>query len=93
MLLACMKSEQLKMRRSNIWIAFLILPIIPAIMGTKNYLNNLAILSSEWSSLWTQETLFYSNFFFAPLIAVCCSYLWRMENQNKNRHMLNQSHI
>lgn len=88
MLLACMKSEQLKMRRSNIWIAFLLLPIIPAVMGTKNYLNNLEILSSEWSSLWTQETLFYSNFFFAPLIAVCCSYLWRMENQNKNRHML-----
>lgn len=88
MLLTCIKSEQLKMKHSNIWIAFLLLPIIPAVMGTKNYLNNLSILQSEWSSLWTQETLFYSNFFFAPLIAVCCSYLWRMENQNKNRHLL-----
>lgn len=88
MLLACIKSERLKMKRSNIWIAFLLLPIIPAVMGTKNYLNNLSILQSEWSSLWTQETLFYSNFFFAPMIAVCCSYLWRMENQNKNRHLL-----
>ncbi len=88
MLLACIKSERLKLKHSYIWAAFLLLPVIPTIMGTMNYLNNLGLLKSEWSSLWTQETLFYSNFFFAPMIAVCCSYLWRMENQNKNRHML-----
>lgn len=88
MLLACMKSEQIKIRRSFIWIAFVLTPLIPAVMGTQNYLNNIALLKSEWFSLWTQETLFYSNFFFAPLIAIYCSYLWRMENQNKNRHML-----
>lgn len=88
MLLACIKSEQLKIKRSHIWIAFVLTPIIPACMGTQNYLNNLGVLNSEWFSLWTQETLFYSNFFFSPLIAIYCSYLWRMENQNKNRHML-----
>ncbi|MDE6203189.1 MAG: ABC transporter permease, partial [Lachnospiraceae bacterium] len=88
MLFACIKSEQLKLRRSHIWIAFVLIPIIPTAMGTQNYLNNLEMLKSEWFSLWTQETLFYSNFFFAPLIAICCGYLWRMENQNKNRHML-----
>lgn len=88
MLYSCIKSEQLKLRHSHIWIAFVLIPIIPTVMGTQNYLNNLELLKSEWFSLWTQETLFYSNFFFAPLIAVCCGYLWRMENQNKNRHML-----
>ncbi len=88
MLLACIKSEQIKIRHSFIWIAFILTPLIPAFMGTQNYLNNLEVLSSEWFSLWTQETLFYSNFFFAPLIAIYCSYLWRMENQNKNRYML-----
>ncbi len=88
MLLACIKSEKLKIKRSHIWIAFVLTPIIPACMGTQNYLNNLGVLNSEWFSLWTQETLFYSNFFFSPLIAIYCSYLWRMENQNKNRHML-----
>ncbi len=88
MLLACIKSEQIKIRRSFIWIAFVLTPLIPTVMGTQNYLNNIALLKSEWFSLWTQETLFYSNFFFAPLIAIYCSYLWRMENQNKNRHML-----
>ncbi len=88
MLLACIKSEQIKIRRSFIWIAFVLTPLIPTVMGTQNYLNNIDLLKSEWFSLWTQETLFYSNFFFAPLIAIYCSYLWRMENQNKNRHML-----
>lgn len=88
MLYACIKSEQIKIKRSFIWIAFVLTPLIPALMGTQNYLNNLEILQSEWASLWTQETLFYSNFFFAPLIAIYCSYLWRMENQNKNRHLL-----
>lgn len=88
MLYACIKSEQIKIKRSFIWIAFVLTPLIPAFMGTQNYLNNLKLLKSEWASLWTQETLFYSNFFFAPLIAIYCSYLWRMENQNKNRHLL-----
>lgn len=88
MLLSCIKSEKLKLRHSFLWIAFILIPLIPTIMGTGNYLNNLSILKSEWISLWTQETLFYSNFFFAPMIAIYCSYLWRLENQNKNRNML-----
>ena len=88
MLTACIKSEQLKIRRSFIWLAFLLIPVIPAVMGTQNYLNNLGLLKSEWYSLWTQVTLFYTDFFFAPLIAIYCSYLWRLENQNKNRNLL-----
>ncbi len=88
MLSACVKSEALKVKHSFIWVAFLVVPLIPTIMGTQNYLNNIELLRSEWSSLWTQETLFYSNFFFAPLIAIYCSYLWRLENRNKNRHLL-----
>lgn len=88
MLTACIKSEQLKIRHSFIWLAFLFIPLIPAVMGTQNYLNNLNLLKSEWFSLWTQITLFYTDFFFCPLIAIYCSYLWRMENQNKNRNLL-----
>lgn len=88
MLTACIKSEKLKIRRSFIWLAFLLIPIVPAVMGAQNYLNNLGFLKSEWYSLWTQVTLFYTDFFFAPLIAIYCSYLWRLENQNKNRNLL-----
>ena len=88
MLYACMKSEKIKIRRSFIWLAFFLIPIVPAIMGVQNYLNNLLYLKSGWYSLWTQVTLFYTDFFFAPLIAIYCSYLWRLENQNKNRNML-----
>lgn len=88
MLTACIKSEKIKIRRSFIWLAFLFIPIVPAVMGTQNYLNNLGLLKSEWYSLWTQVTLFYTDFFFAPLVGIYCSYLWRLENQNKNRNLI-----
>ncbi len=87
-LLTCMKAENMKLKRSFIWIAFFIIPIIPALMGTGNYLQNIDILQSKWFSLWTQNTLFYSNFFYAPLIAVYCAYTWRVENFNHNRNSL-----
>lgn len=83
-----MRAENMKLKRSFIWIAFLIIPVIPAFMGTGNYLQNIDILKSEWFSLWTQHTLFYSNFFYAPLIAVYCAYIWRVENFNHNRNSL-----
>lgn len=88
MLTACIKAENMKLRRSFIWIAFFLIPIIPAFMGTGNYKMNIGILEAEWYSLWTQHTLFYSNFFYAPLIGIYCAYLWRVENFNHNRNSL-----
>lgn len=88
MLFICIKAEFLKLKRSFVWLACFVIPIIPAIMGTGNYLNNLAILEGEWYALWTQHTLFYACFFFAPLISVCCAYLWRVENFGHNRNVL-----
>ena len=88
MLFTCVKTEFMKCRRSFIWPVLAILPIIPAIMGTANYQMNLGILTASWYSLWTQVTLFYALFFYAPLIAVCCAYLWRVENYNHNRNSL-----
>ena len=88
MLLNCIQCEKMKLKHSHMWIAFVLIPLLPSVMGTMNYLQNLAVLKSEWFSLWTQETLFYSNFFYAPLIAIYCGYLWRIENRNKNRHLL-----
>ncbi len=88
MLFSCMRAELIKLKRSFIWIVFFLLPILSTGMGYANYMNNLSILKKGWYSLWTQTTLFYSNFFFAPLIAVYCSYLWRLENFNHNRNAL-----
>lgn len=88
MLLKCINMERLKLKHSHIWLAFLVIPVIPAIMGAGNYLNNLEILESGWFSLWTQHSLFYSNFFYAPLIALYCSYIWRIEHLNHNWNSL-----
>ncbi len=84
MLLRCIKSENQKLRHSLIFPACLVIPVIPAVMGTFNYLQNAGILSRQWYSLWTQHTLFYASFFYAPLIALYCSYLWRLEHRNNN---------
>lgn len=88
MLWKCVRMEQMKLKHSHIWLAFLTIPVIPAIMGAGNYLNNLGILQSEWYSLWTQHSLFYSNFFYGPLIALYCAYIWRIEHLNHNWNSL-----
>lgn len=88
MLLRCIHAENQKLRHSVIFPACILIPIIPAIMGTFNYLQNTAILTEGWYSLWTQLTLFYASFFYAPLIGLYCSYLWRLEHLNNNWNVL-----
>lgn len=66
MLLRCIISERIKLKHSVIFPACIIIPVIPAVMGTFNYLQNISILTDEWYSLWTQATLFYATFFYAP---------------------------
>lgn len=87
-LLRCIQAEIKKAKSARVWLAFLIIPVLPAIMGTFNYLNNLALLQSGWYSLWTQHTLFYATFFYGPLIAIYCSWLWRLEHVNGNWNMI-----
>lgn len=77
-------AEQLKLKRSPVWLAFIALPIISAFFGTFNYLNNIEILKSEWFSLWTQHSLFLCYFFMPALIGTYCSYLWRLEHTRHN---------
>lgn len=88
MLSITIKAENRKLHGSVIWLACFLIPIIPAIMGTFNYLQNLGILTGGWYSLWSQFTLFYASFFYAPLIALYCSYLWRLEHLNHNWNVL-----
>jgi len=84
MLQKTLHSELLKLKRSPIWLAFFIVPILPAAMGTFNYLQNTAVLQNEWYSLWTQHTLFLCFFFFPALMGVFVAYLYRLEHINHN---------
>jgi len=77
-------AEQIKLRHSPVWLAFIILPVLSAVMGTFNYLQNIGILQDQWYSLWTQHTLFLCYFFLPPLLGVYCSYLCRLEHTNHN---------
>lgn len=84
MLLKLLKAEKMKLKRSPVWLAFFIMPIIPAVLGTLNYMNNIEILKSEWYSLWTQHTLFTCYFFLPVMIGVCCAYIMKLEHNNNN---------
>ena len=84
MIFKMLKAERMKLKRSPVWIAFIIMPIIPALLGTINYLGNIEILQSEWYSLWTQHTLFTCYFFLPIMIGVYCSYIMHQEEANRN---------
>lgn len=78
------RAEHKKLAHNPWWFVFFLIPIFPAVMGTVNYQMNLGILKNGWYDLWTQVTLFYANLFYGPMIAICCSYLWRLEHMNGN---------
>ena len=84
-----LRAEWAKGRRAPVWLAFVLLPLFPAVLGTANYLNNLGILKNEWYSLWSQHTLFSSYFFLPALLGVFCAWQWRLEytGHNLNRFL------
>ena len=84
MLKRCMLAENQKLHASPVWVMFFVLPVISAVYGTFNYLQNLEILQDGWYSLWTQHTLFYSILFFPAMVGVYASYLWRLEHLGHN---------
>lgn len=83
-----MPTELIKVKRTPIWLAFLVLPLISALIGTANFLNNLEILKSGWYSLWTQVSLFLCYIFMSPLLGVYASYLWRLEHSGTNWNLI-----
>lgn len=78
----------LKLKRSVIWAALLLLPAISAVIGTANYAGNRSILQDGWYSLWSQHTLFLDFLFLPVLIAVFVSSLWRLEHTGTNWNIL-----
>ena len=84
MLFRLFKAERLKLKRSPLWLAFLFMPVIPALLGTLNYMANIEILQSEWFSLWTQHTLFTCYFFLPIMIGIYSSYMMHQEENNRN---------
>ena len=84
MLCRVLKAELIKGRRAPVWLAFVVLPLIPAVLGTANYRANIGILDDWWLSLWTQHTLFSAYFFLPALLGVYCAWEWRLEHSDRN---------
>ena len=88
MILRVLRAERIKYRRAPVWLAVVVLPLFPAVLGTANYLANLEVLQQQWYSLWTQHTLFASYFFLPALLAVFCAWQWRLEYARHNFNSL-----
>lgn len=88
MLRRCISAEWMKLRHSHIWMILMVLPVISVLIGSANFYMNRGVLTKEWYSLWSQVGLFYGEFFFPILIAICCAYMWRLEHHNKNWNMI-----
>ncbi|MDA2731410.1 ABC transporter permease [Bacillus cereus] len=86
-------AEWLKLRNSRIELVIAVLPIISMLIGSANYYLNQGALQNGWYSLWTQVSLFYGVFFLPILIAICCSYICRLEHLNRNWNMIMTSTI
>lgn len=84
MFLRCLKAELQKCRRAPVWLAFVLLPAVPAALGTGNYLANRQVLEDGWYSLWGQHTLFSSTFFLPALLGGFCAWQWRLEHAGHN---------
>lgn len=84
MTLRIINADRKKLKRVPLWLAFIFMPIIPALLGTMNYLANLEILENGWYSLWTQNTLFTCYFFLPIMLGIYCSYLISIERANHN---------
>lgn len=88
MLMRCILAENRKLHGAVIWLVFLIVPVISALYGTFNFLQNLGLLTFDWYNLWTQHTLFYTLFFFAPMVGVYAACLWRLEHLGHNWNLI-----
>ncbi|MFD3448911.1 ABC transporter permease [Microbacteriaceae bacterium 4G12] len=86
-------AEWLKLRHSWIGLVLAVLPIISLLIGCANYYFNQGALQNGWYSLWTQVSLFYGEFFLPILIAICCSYICRLEHLNRNWNMVMSSPV
>lgn len=84
MIVASIGAELVKLRRSPVWLAFVALPGLSALIGSANYTANLGTITPGWENLWTQQTLFVCYFFLPALLGAGCSLLWRQEHQGSN---------
>ncbi|GFN32218.1 ABC transporter permease [Paenibacillus xylaniclasticus] len=81
-------AEWLKLRHSRMVLVLVVLPIISLLIGCANYYFNQAVLHDGWYSLWSQVSLFYGQFFLPILIAICCSYVCRLEHLGRNWNLV-----
>ena len=75
MLVKAIYCERMKCKGTLIWPAFLIIPVIPVLLGGGNYLSNLGLLTSEWYSVDPGDAVLRHLFLSAPDWNLLCLFV------------------
>ena len=78
------RAEMLKLKRAQLWVVIVVLPVLAAITGTVNTTANSGVISQNWDGLMSQITLFYGLFYCAIGVAIIVAAGWRMEHSGNN---------
>lgn len=79
-----LRAEAAKLRGAGLWAVLLLMPLLATAYGTFSFAQYADRLGRDWGGLWSQHTMYYALFFFAPMLAVCAAYLWRLEHLGHN---------
>lgn len=77
-------AELIKLKRAQLWVVIIVLPILAVVTGTVNTTANAGVVTQSWDGLMSQITLFYGLFFCAIGVAIIVAAGWRMEHSGTN---------
>lgn len=81
-------AELLKLRRSQVWIVVLVLPLALAGLSCRNTVFSGRGLEDGWHTLWLRTVVFYGLFPLALGVAAIASLVWRAEHRHGNWNAL-----
>lgn len=84
MLKNILAAERLKLKRSKIWVLYVLAPFISVILAYTNFHNNYKLFvqpgDNEWIEAWTQVAVFMGSFVLPILVGIYAAFVCRGEH-------------
>ncbi|ATH93768.1 MrsE [Bacillus glycinifermentans] len=84
MLKNILAAERLKLKRSKMWVLYVLAPLISVILAYTNFHNNYNLFvqpgDNEWIEAWTQVAVFMGSFVLPILVGIYAAFVCRGEH-------------
>ncbi|MGN9867126.1 ABC transporter permease [Bacillus swezeyi] len=84
MLKNILAAERLKLKRSKMWVLYVLAPFISVILAYTNFRNNYKLFvqpgDNEWVEAWTQIAVFMGSFVLPILVGIYAAFVCRGEH-------------